>query len=301
MSLEIDDTASIERLSGGFRNENFKITTRAHDEYLLRISGNPRQQLEAELSVLNSLRGKVSVPQVLEYQLENTHLNKHVVLLQLLPGRPLCEVEDSLATAQAQDIAQQLGGELAAIHEIDFEQSGFLGSHFTVAKPFTSFSHSFYEYVEQCLADSRLKERLPTPDQQRLDCLFQDNRPRIEAIAQTTSLVHSDFNQKNILVEQRSGRWKVTGILDWEFAFAGCPLIDFGNFFRFEEEQPTAYRPALLEAYHNSGGHLVDDWHELAQLLDLIAMLLFLTREEDSPKTFATARSVIARTLQRLC
>src|SRR5581483_10248553 len=46
-----------------------------------------------------------------------------------------------------------------------------------------------------------------------------DEHPTAPALP--TTLVHGDFNARNVFVARRVGRWRVTAILDWEFAFAG--------------------------------------------------------------------------------
>ena len=46
------------------------------------------------------------------------------------------------------------------------------------------------------------------------------------------SLVHSDLNPKNVLVDPAT--LEVTGVLDWEYAHAGHPATDLGNLLRFE-------------------------------------------------------------------
>jgi len=42
---------------------------------------------------------------------------------------------------------------------------------------------------------------------------------------------------------------------------------------------------------------LAGNWRELARLLDLAAMVNFLDREEETPKSFRTVISVIAKTV----
>ncbi|MFC6101525.1 phosphotransferase family protein [Olivibacter domesticus] len=89
------------------------------------------------------------------------------------------------------------------------------------------------------------------------------------------SLVHSDVNQKNILVHKYGWKWQVSGILDWEYAFSGSPLVDFGNFFRFEDEMP-AYQKHLVAAYLEQGGVLESNWQYKARVLYLLSMTEFL-------------------------
>jgi hypothetical protein len=70
--------------------------------------------------------------------------------------------------------------------------------------------------------------------------------------------------------------------------------MDFGNFFRFDDELPRGY-DALPISYREAGGALPAEWRDRARRLDLLALLSFLDREEELPKTFATVRSVLAR------
>ena len=53
-------------------------------------------------------------------------------------------------------------------------------------------------------------------------------------------LVHSDFNPKNILVDLETV--EVVGVVDWEFAHAGSPYTDIGNFSRFERDADCSSR-----------------------------------------------------------
>jgi aminoglycoside phosphotransferase (APT) family kinase protein len=89
----------------------------------------------------------------------------------------------------------------------------------------------------------------------------------------------------------------VVGILDWEFAVAGSPLVDIGNFLRFEDELPSGFREAFIQGYLSDSHELPSDWREVAKLLDLAAMVIFLEGERDTPKSFRTAISVIEKTI----
>ena len=70
----------------------------------------------------------------------------------------------------------------------------------------------------------------------------EDERAGLRAVAEpaqdlldTTgryTLVHSDLNPKNVLVDPE--RLVVTALVDWEFAHAGHPATDLGNLLRFE-------------------------------------------------------------------
>ena len=96
-------------------------------------------------------------------------------------------------------------------------------------------------------------------------------RRRRTAAARDTriALVHADFNPKNLLVDPATGG--VTGVLDWEFAYAGAPLGDLGNLLRFEED--PVFAGAVTRAYADRAPDVPEDWLEIARALDLYALI----------------------------
>src|SRR4029453_13655502 len=75
--------------------------------------------------------------------------------------------------------------------------------------------------------------RLPAPEREGLRAVAREARA-VTARPGRTALVHADFNPKNLLVDPATGG--VTGVLDWEYAYAGAPLADLGNLLRFETD-----------------------------------------------------------------
>jgi aminoglycoside phosphotransferase (APT) family kinase protein len=128
----------------------------------------------------------------------------------------------------------------------------------------------------------------------------QANRDQYWSIPSSTRLIHCDYNLKNILIRQIGSAWKVAGVLDWEFAMAGSPLVDIGNFLRFEDELPPGFSGAFIKGYLSNSIGLPDNWRKVARLLDLAAMVNFLDSAEETPTTFATAIGVITKTVESI-
>jgi fructokinase len=95
--------------------------------------------------------------------------------------------------------------------------------------------------------------------------------------------VHSDYNGKNLLALERGGRWSISAVLDWEFAFSGSPLTDIGNMLRFRDTYPPGFASAFIAGYREAGGKLPPDWREVSEALDLYALADFLTRPPEHP------------------
>ena len=290
---------NIEPLFGGYSHINYRLETDEGD-FVLRISHKAERDFDSEIAILHALEGKVPVPRVFWSKKFADEFNGHFAILHYIPGSLLCDVEDDLDAYQIARIGFQLGQMLALFHKIRFDKSGFLGANFSVSEPFDSFTSGYFGHMLYCLNNKRVASRLKRNTLSRLKEYTKSNSAIIENLKFTQHLTHSDFNQKNILVGKADGKWNVTAILDWEFAYSGAPLGDFGNFFRYQEMNPY-YKEALVSAYLENGGVLSDYWEREARFLDILPMLQFLSREDELPNTFKTACSVIENTLDLDC
>ena len=93
------------------------------------------------------------------------------------------------------------------------------------------------------------------------------------------TLVHGDFNSRNVLVSEREGKWGVAGILDWEFASAGPVFCDIGNFLRYERPARPRFEPFFSRGCRDGGVNLRGDWLMAARMAELPALCELLARE----------------------
>lgn len=294
----LGDDIQISRLSGGYSNENYRVSQGAH-AYVARVCRHDGTAASVEAAVLKRLRRRVPVPNVVAFDPAPPDLGRPLMLTDWLPGVSLDTVEDSLGPGAIAAIGQDLGAMLARVHAIAFDRAGFFAPGLTVARPLDPLADGWLGFMASCLGAPLAQTRLGPDRTQALRMLMEHFHPRLAWLEPAARLIHSDLNQKNILVAEERGQWRVTGILDWEFAFAGPPLVDFGNFLRFEDEQP-AYAAPLTAGYRAAGGTLPDDWRAMARFLDLAAMLDFVSDPRDRPRRIATACSVIDETLSIL-
>jgi aminoglycoside phosphotransferase (APT) family kinase protein len=195
-------------------------------------------------------------------------------------------------------IAFDAGATLQAIHSFDLGQTGFFNENFVFNPVFENFGASLYDYICSSLTRGRVRERLGSKLADRLLEFVRAKREVYWSIPNCARLIQSDYNLKNILIRHIDSVWKVVGILDWEFALAGSPLVDIGNFLRFEDELPPRLSEAFIRCYLSNSIGLPDNWRQVAKLLDLAAMVNFLEDERDAPKTFRTAISVMEKTME---
>jgi aminoglycoside phosphotransferase (APT) family kinase protein len=284
---------SVSVLTGGFVNSNYRLMLRNHGSLVLRIAARPGD-LKKELSVLKRVYDAVPVPAVVA---EDFSGPRPFALLEFIEGRLLSDSLGSLDGPDLTRVAFEAGISLQAIHSFDLEKAGFFDDNFVFNPAFENFGGALYDYICSNLASGRVRERL---GENLAGCALEyvrANRDQYWSIPNSTRLIHCDYNLKNILIRQVGSVWKVGGVLDWEFAMAGSPLVDIGNFLRFEDELPPGFSGAFIKGYLSNSTGLPSNWREGARLLDLAAMVNFLDSEEETPKSFRTAISVISKTV----
>ena len=307
--LKDSEIDSVALLGGGFINSNYRLVLRNGRSLVLRISARSSAQdfvgkgvsdllvrdFKKELRVLQYVHGAVPVPAVVAEDFSRLY---PFALIEFIEGTLL---SDSLTRLDAPDltkVAADAGAALQAIHSFDLGQAGFFDENFVFNPAFENFGGSLYDYICSSLVAGRVHERLGSKLADRMLEFVRARRDVYWSIANCTRLIHSDYNLKNILIRRIDSVWKVVGILDWEFALAGSPLVDIGNFLRFEDELPPGVSEAFIRGYLSNSIGLPDNWREAAKLLDLAAMVNFLEDERDAPKTFQTAIAVMEKTME---
>jgi aminoglycoside phosphotransferase (APT) family kinase protein len=292
--LTAADIQSVSLLAGGFINTNYRLILRDDSSLVLRVS-TKSADFQKELRVLRHVHGTVPVPKVIA---EDFSKEFPFALIEFVNGALLSDRLFSLSREESKEVAFEIGLALSRIHTFDFGKAGFFDANFSFDPEFRSFGNSMYEYIRSQVLSGRVRKRLGTALAARLLRFMEGKKPVYQSISNGTRLIHSDYNLKNILVRKAGSAWKVAAILDWEFAFAGSPLVDIGNFLRFENELPQGFAESFIQGY--GGNRLPSNWREIARLLDLAAMVNFLDNEGEAPRTFSTAISVIRRTLETL-
>lgn len=274
-------------IEGGLANTNVKVSLdRAPSTVLLRLYQRDPTVAERERAIAERLQGSVPVPQFLYLGDDG---EQRVAILDWVYGARL---EIALEGADDRQIAKwgtEVGGVLARVHAITFEQNGFLDGALKVAAPLTVdpeflvgfLRGSFIEgggarFVSRDLADAAIAYV------RRNRHLEWGGPPR---------LIHCDYNGSNIMV--RDGG--IAAVIDWEFAFVGAPSIDFGNLMR---NHPDArFQDAVAKGYRDAGGELPEQWQKLARIADLTSWADFLHRPLVDPVLVQDALATIRQTI----
>ncbi|MET7757967.1 phosphotransferase [Streptomyces sp. NPDC005389] len=294
-------------LPGGFTNDMALLTARPSgapdaERYVLRRyrphSGRvPRNTCAVEIAVLGRVAARtVPVTAVVAADPYGRATGRPTLLYRFVDGIPLSQVlADGPAKGEARELGRAVGAVLARIGRVRLPRPGaFADSSLVPAPDGTSPLGDLPGFVERCLAGAS-GGPLDGTDATVLRELARREARTLAAVSGERSLVHCDFNPKNLLVERRAGRWEVAAVLDWELAFSGSPLFDVGNILRFAHEYPPAFTTGFVEGFRAGGGRLPRDWRRISRTLDLFALADILTAPPD-PAYFAHARTVLHRT-----
>jgi aminoglycoside phosphotransferase (APT) family kinase protein len=282
----------LQPLSGGLRNTNYRVVRAAQPEpVVLRIHTADPAGCRREQRLLDLVEGSVPVPHVVRAAPD---AQPAWSLMTFVQGERFDRVLPGATRAEVKRLAESAGAALASIHRFTFPRAGFLDDDLRVTESLGP-EYGWRAMVEDSLSGERLAGRIDPELLRRLRQLVADNAWRADQMsAGGPCLSHSDFKPWNMLV--RDGR--VVAVLDWEFAFAGAPLNDIGNFLRYSARQVPEYESGFVDGYRRAGGTLPDDWKRLSRLVDLINLCVFLNRPDDDLAVANDVRPLLQATLE---
>ncbi|MEC4019440.1 phosphotransferase family protein [Streptomyces sp. H27-D2] len=296
--------AGARTLLGGYTNESILLTTDARDRYVLRRyrpsdSQVPRNTCAVEAAVLRRLTGTVPVPDVVAADETGDATGGPLLVYRFVDGTLLGDLLPGLDHREAAPLGRAVGGVLARIGSVRLPRPGpFRGPALAPEADSASAVADLPGFIQHCLEAPGCTRLLTDADRKALRSLAAQAAHWIAGVVGASSLVHRDFNPKNVLVTRRRGRWEVAAVLDWEQAFSGPALLDVGNMLRFAHEYPAAFVQAFLEGVQEDAGPLPDDWPVISHALDLFALADILTHPPDTA-FFERTRGVLYRRLDQ--
>jgi aminoglycoside phosphotransferase (APT) family kinase protein len=209
---------AVERVGGGQSNPTYFLR---FDDAELVLRKKPPGDLPPaahdvgrEFRIQRALRDTdVPVPQVRVYCDDDSVVGTPFYLMERLYGRIFQDAAlPDVATADRRDIYLSQVRALAVLHAVDWEAVGLS----SLARP-GSFLDRQIDRWTRAWADER------RVDVQAIADWLRDNRPDHEPL----TLVHGDFKFTNLVFHQTQP--ELVGVLDWELAAIGDPLLDVAH------------------------------------------------------------------------
>ena len=272
---------SLQLLSGGHVNTNYAVQMSDGEKLVLRIYASGEAALAKETEILRKLAGSVAVPGVKLATAKHDGFKHPYAVLDWIEGVPLNRV-----LLEEPESAPEIGDALAAILINIRNQSVRVES-----------SVSVIEALRNYLADQNVAQHLGEERSSRLWNLVRENSAMIDELCTQTGLVHGDFQGDNILLEKTFGKWRVNGILDWEWAHNGCFLRDVGSLLRYPAESSEAFMTALEAGFSRRGVPLPPQWIMASRIWDLVPNCEKLTSPTNRGDVTLRALGVIDRCL----
>ncbi len=241
------------------------------------------------------LKGVLPVPQT---HYIGEHENTYFAITEFMQGISLRELLLSDIPHDLNNIMHEIGNILSKIASYKFSYAGFLDKKLQVLPHEAS---DILKYTQECLNNESVSIVLGNETISKIIIVLEKYGFLISN-NQEKNLVHGDFDPANILVEKINHTWKVSGILDWEFAFSGSILWDVANMLRYAHKMPPEFQGLFIDALKKNNIKLPNNWQTAVCLLNLSSLLDCLKRSDikNHPNRRADIRELIENIIGKI-
>ncbi|MEO8701759.1 MAG: aminoglycoside phosphotransferase family protein [Kofleriaceae bacterium] len=269
---------AIEPVLGGFTNTLHRVTLATGGVVIVKHFAGPIESYRDELSALTKLAGVLPVPEVVRVDAA-----RRVIVYRFIAGITLDDCRRSEPPAAFASLADPLGRLFAWVARTE-----------PIVERDAWNPTAVLAQTRRQLADSRAHERMGGPLAEALTAAYTEAADRLTW--GHACLCHHDIGGRNILVQQADGdRWRIGGVIDWEAATTGSPLVDLGGLFRYSARYDDAFRAEFERGYLEASGTLPDGWYLTARLLDAVRVIDMLDVARELPGVFADCRMLLAK------
>jgi aminoglycoside phosphotransferase (APT) family kinase protein len=249
---DLSGKISVERVPGGASNLTYLVMV-GDTELVLRrppfgTKAKSAHDMGREYHVLSRLYPVFPYcPKPLAYCPDSAVLGEPFFVMERLHGtiiRKDLPEDMHLSPAEARSLCENLLDVHLELHDIDYEAAGLAG----FGKP--------VGYVErQVLGWNKRYRNARTgdvPDNEQLMNWLAENMP---ADGSRVGIIHNDYKFDNVILGDSSGSLRITGVLDWEMATLGDPLMDLGCSLAYwvEADDPPLLMKARMMPTHLPG------------------------------------------------
>ncbi len=220
------EVTKLERLIKGYDNEVYVVTTRNHNEYIVRINqGGDTTFLNEAWGIEKAKDAGVPVPEIVFIgKIESSTGLRDVMIQEKLDGVPLSNVYQTLATKKRRDVLKQAGQILSKLHTIKL--NGFYKRHDDgmfdfpnvtayVANSIKDRTGDLHTLVNERLISSKQADLLISRVKEYYSSDFFDEAP---------VLLHGDYLPEHIFV---NNELEIVGIIDFGEFKGGVAIEDF--------------------------------------------------------------------------
>jgi hypothetical protein len=292
-----DAIQTIELMEEGCANTNYKVTFVTHDPVILRIYTRESSSITREVDLHHMLQDHVPVSKFIFADNSLTLIEYPFAICSYINGILLRNAILSGNEKAIRESCFDVGRHLATLSKITFENAGFFEEHLTV-RPFKP-EEEYFNYVMGILQDKNVGNDLGKQLLHQVRALIEQNHTTYLPKSHGGNMTHGDFDPANIKVAEIGGTWRVTGILDWEFSFAGSHFLDIGMMIRYSHKLPHYYEESFIRGIKKNGVALASHWKKSAKMMDLLCLLqlVHFNPKERRPQLNLDVRGLISHTI----
>ena len=261
-------------------------------KYILKIFFSTEQDYKKEIKLLTKLKENEIIPIPKIYKISNDEIiqNKEYAIYEYIEGKTIGQAI-SEGYVLEENFVREVAKSLAQIHSYKFDKTGFLDENLNIREELPPL----ISWYENFMGD-RAKKRLGKNIIEKINSIVNENEKILIELDEDIRLVHGDFQGTNILIKDN----RLSGILDWEFAMAGHPLADIGQFFRYEEYFNKNLIRIFEDEYNkNSSYKLIDNWYKISKLRDLVNLIQLIDAKKQMPNKYANIKTIVVNILKK--
>ena len=215
----------IRQFPGGASNLTYLIAAGGRDYVLRRPPSGTKARsahdMGREFRILSRIHDAFPyAPRPLAYCDDPALLGEPFYLMERLRGLILrrdLPADLSLDAAEARALCENLVAVHAELHDVDYAAAGL-----------AELGHPEGYVARQVAGWSKRYQNARTDDVPENEALMKwlaDNQPPDSG---SGALIHNDYKFDNVVLSPADGGWRISGVLDWEMATLGDPLMDLG-------------------------------------------------------------------------
>lgn len=233
-------------------------------EVIIRFSNNIEQgvSIMKEKDVMNLMsKKKIPVPKIYAFYFPEKDKKKSYLILEKFKSKRLDTIWHSLSLSEKKQITKEIGKLLLKIHSIKFNEFGELREGLYI-KPDKSFQFrkqgnviEYSSFLRQLFVESfkdlarLISYKIVKPDFFSKFMLYlTKNLDKFDYKGKPV-LIHNDFMIGHLFVEGIKGEYKITGLIDFEFAYSHSPEYDFIKLHRQGFFEDLELKKSLLQGY----------------------------------------------------
>jgi hypothetical protein len=220
---DFEEITEISQFSGGYSNLTYLIKT-ASKEYVLRrppvgVNIKSAHDMGREFKVLSLLKPHFpKVPQPILFCEDESIMSCHFYLMERVKGvifRGKDAMKLHIPAQKMRQLSENLIDNLADLHLLDIEKTGLID----LGKP----EGYVLRQVEGWIGRYEKSQTDEIPAMEQTAAWLRTHMPR----PQLPAFLHNDYKYDNVLLNP-DDMTDILGVLDWEMATVGDPLMDLG-------------------------------------------------------------------------